>query len=74
MVGVGAASEVLSRPEEKEASNPGQIADCALAFFLYLTGDVECLDCDEDWADLGRWRLLLCVRREFSTQAKVKIS
>ena len=74
MVGVVAAPEVLSCTRDKEESDPGQVDDCSLDFRPPLIVNIEGLeDGDGDWEKLVRRSILICVSRELSSQAKVKL-
>ena len=71
----GAAPALLSWSEEKEESDPVQIADSPLSFGSALTGGLECLEGgDGDRADSGISRILFPVSRDLSSQAKVELA
>ena len=75
MVSVDATPTVLSWPKEKEECNAGQVVDGFLAVRSSLADGVKSLeDRDGDGADSCRRRVLFCVGRKLSAQAKVKFS
>ena len=75
VVGVVVPPEVLSWYEEKEESNPGQVAHFLLELCPPLTGSVKVLEEGTGyWEDSGRWRVLLRVICKLSSQENVHIS